>query len=286
MGARLVWLLMRHWLWPFVGVLVVAGVLFAGLLAIDSYARARLAEDERYQVSFADIDCNPPPGLTRSEFLDEIQYYDRSAPTHFSLLDPTVMAKLTSSFTRHPWVYLAAVELKRPNLVHVQVTYRKPVLAVAVTPPPTALAASRVRTFRAIDGAGFVLPKRAPVPGGTVVLEKAPQPKNAEGNKWGDPLVEYAAQTLTCLDSMASVPLRDFQLTRMEWDPDCLVLWGKGMKVLWGKGDISEAEKSVKVQRVLDAGPQRAVLAGWLPLALEIDVRWPDRVPKRLVFRE
>jgi hypothetical protein len=287
MGRRFVWLLMRHWLWPFVAVVVVAAVLFAGLMAVDSFARARIADDERYRVAFADIDCEPPPGMTRAEFLDEVQYYDRSAPTRFSLLEPDLQPKLATSFTRHPWVYVVVVELKRPNTVRVAVTYRKPVLAIDVTPStPGHDSGPKLRSLRAVDGSGFVLPKKAPLAGDIVVLEKAPQPKNSEGQKWGDPLVEYAAQTLMCLDGQPGNPLIQFHLTRMEWTPDGLVLWGKGMKVVWGKGERSEAEQSVKVQRVLAIQAQRAVLAGWLPLLLELDVRRPETASTRLVLRE
>jgi hypothetical protein len=274
---RLTWYLMRHWLWPFVAVLVVAIGLFAGLLALESCARARIVDNQRYQVDFADIECVPPPGMTREEFLDEVQYYDRSAPPHFSLVEPNLEAKLIASFRRHPWVNEAAVELKRPNMVRVVLTLRQPVLAVAVP---------KSRTLRALDSTGMVLPKKVPVPGDIVVLEKAPPTKNPEGQKWGDPLVEYAAQTMRCLDSHPLNALHEFRLTRMEWTPDGLVLFGQGMKVLWGKGEPSEAEKSVKVQRVLALGPQRKVLAGWLPLALEIDVRRPEAVSSRLVLRE
>jgi hypothetical protein len=288
--SALRWHLLRHWFWPFVAVVGVAGLLFAGLLVVDSYARARIVEDERYQVAFGDIQCNPPPGMSRAEFLDEVQYYDnlpRSVPARFSLLEANLEAKLGTSFSRHPWVYVTAVELFRPNTVRVRVTYRQPVLAVVVPPPSGSdTQGPKTRALRAIDAGGFILPKKAPIPPGTIVLEHAPQPKSAEGHKWGDQLVEYAAMMLACLDSKEHSPLHEFQLTHMECTSEGLVLWGKGMKVLWGKGDRTEPEQSIKVQRILDTKEQRAILAGWLPVVLEIDVRPIDRAKTRLVMRE
>jgi hypothetical protein len=285
---------MRHWLWPFAAVMVVAALLFAGLLAVDSYARARIVDDERYRVAFADIECNPPPGMTRAEFLDEVQYYDSappSVPARFSLLEPNLEGNLSNSFGKHPWVFVATVELKRPRTVSMHVTYRKAVLAVVVPPRPRGpghepiAEGQQARLLRGVDSFGVVMPRKAPLPAGTLVLDSAPGPKGAEGQKWGDPLVEFAALTATSLEEQASPPLRDLHLTRMQWTPDGLLLWGKGIKVIWGKGELTEPKNYVKIQQLVQAAGPHAVLTGWLPLALEIDVRPAGPVKTRLVLR-
>jgi hypothetical protein len=256
-------ILLRRWLGPLLAVVLVAAFLLAGLLWIDHLAREQIGDDERYQVQFAEIDCNPPPGLSRGEFLDEVQYYDgrpRSVPERFSLLDPDLEARLKVCFTRHPWVQGVSVELKRPRSVVAHVVYRLPVLAVAM--------AGGQR--RALDRTGVLLPRRAPIPAEAIVLEDAP--------RLDDPLITLAART------MAESDISQLQITRMVWQPDGLVIWAKGLKVLWGKGDPKEAEPAIKIRRIVEARDRRALLR-WFSAVLEVDVRPADRALTRVIAK-
>jgi hypothetical protein len=55
--------------------------------------------------------------------------------------------------------------------------------------------------------------------------------------------------------------------------------------VLWGKGELTEPKNHVKIQKLVETAWPHAVLASWLPLALEIDVRPAGQVKTRLVLR-
>jgi hypothetical protein len=253
--------LLRRWLGPFFLVLVLAGLLFAGLIWFDHLAREQIGDDQRYHVQFTQIECNPPPGLTHGEFLDEVQYYDgtpRSLPERFSLLDPDLETKLKTCFTRHPWVQDVTVELRRPHTVVAHVVYRQPIVVVALPGLPR----------RAVDRTGVLLPKRAPIPSETVALENAP--------RLDDPLVALAGRT------MAEPEIEKLQIMRMVWQPDGLVLWGKGLKVLWGKGGDKEPQPAVKVQRIVQARDRGPGLLGWFGSVLEVDVRPADRAIVRV----
>src|SRR5436305_750094 len=65
---------MRRWivqgLLPALG----AGLLLLAVIVGGQWARQGLHGQERYELSFAAVECAPPPGLTREEFLTEVQY--------------------------------------------------------------------------------------------------------------------------------------------------------------------------------------------------------------------
>src|SRR2546421_12112283 len=106
-----------------------AGGLF-GLIRLGSAAEEYLAARPRYRVAFADVDCEPPPGLTRAEFLSEVQYL-AGWPDHFSRLDDRLPPRLAGAFVRHPWVEAVdKVEVAVGSKVRVRLRHRKPVLAV------------------------------------------------------------------------------------------------------------------------------------------------------------
>src|SRR5207244_3915425 len=119
----------------------------------------------RYQVALADIECNPPPTLTRSEFLDEVQYLS-GISDRLSLLDEDLEEKLRVAFGKHPWVRSVRVALKPPDGVSLTITYREPALAVA---------APEQGSPRVVDKEGVLLPQRASIPAGLLTLEKAPR---------------------------------------------------------------------------------------------------------------
>jgi hypothetical protein len=161
------------------GMLVLLALVFFGKAARDS-----LRPQERYAIRFLDIDCPAPPNLTRADFLSEVQY-EANLPSELHLLDDDLPARLTTAFTRHPWVeQVEEIDLTPPSQVKVRLRFRTPVLAVL-----------QGEEMRAVDRHGIVLPRTAltrglPVFGGTARPCTGPA-----GKPWGDPAVEEAART-------------------------------------------------------------------------------------------
>jgi hypothetical protein len=163
--------------------LLAVAVFLFGLLALDKWARGHLRQDERYTLTFAAIECSPPPGQQKSNFLAEVQYL-AGLPETLSLLDDDLPLRLTEGFRRHPWVE-AVEELKfgRPPRIEARLRYRRPVLAVAVS-----------GQLRAVDANGVLLPATADTGGLPVFSGKASPPAGPAGMPWGDPAVEAAAR--------------------------------------------------------------------------------------------
>lgn len=138
-------------------------------------ARRGVSTHDRYRVRFADIQCNPPPGVDRSTFLAEVRYL-AAAPETVQSLDPALADTLTASFSRHPWV--AAVErvtVDRDGAVHVSLRHRKPRLALRMADG-----------VRVVDEFGIVLPIAADARGLPEWITKAPSPLPDAGRPWPD----------------------------------------------------------------------------------------------------
>ena len=176
------WSWLRRSLAPALLPLLGAVLFLFSLSLIGRLTRESLRHQQRYTVAFADIDCEPPPGMERGDFLDDVQYR-ASLPNDLPLLDEDLPARLTAAFSRHPWVEaVEAVEVSPPRRVLVRLSYRVPVLAVPVD-----------GQVRAVDGHGILLPATAPVSGLPVYDGTARRPGPA-GAPWGDPAVEAAAR--------------------------------------------------------------------------------------------
>jgi hypothetical protein len=242
---------LARWMLQALAALILLGIILASLLWLGAYARDQVRLQQRFQTTFAEIDCNPPPGLERDEFLDQVQYYAR-LPERFSVLDNGWPELLKAGFAQHPWVArIDKVDVLPPHTVRVAVVYRQPVLAVVVA-PDLAGPVSEVNKnlpLRVVDADGVLLPKKVPMPQGLPVLDSAPRPTGAEGKPWGDPAVEAAARAAVLLQSH----WQRLELTRMTATPLGLVLWGKDVKVLWGLDQPGQAAPAVKLERMLKA---------------------------------
>src|SRR5262249_56500914 len=109
-----------------------------------------LQQDERCLIPFAAIECVPPPGLERTDFLNDVQYL-AGLPERLSLLDEEIMSRLQVAFGRHPWVSgVEEVKLTPPRRVQVRLRFRRPVLAVRWS-----------GQLRVVDGDGVLLPAAA-----------------------------------------------------------------------------------------------------------------------------
>jgi hypothetical protein len=174
---------MRKWLLQALALVLLVGLSLGGVIAVGRLAHVDLREQRRYQLDFADISCEPPPGLSRAHFLDEVQYLT-SFPGTLDLLDPNLAERLAAGFGRHPWVArVERVEVVPPRLVRLTLAYRKPVLAVPLH-----------GQVRVVDGRGVLLPKAASADGLPVYVGTAPPPAGPAGSRWGDAAVEAAAR--------------------------------------------------------------------------------------------
>ena len=112
------------WLWRGgVQLLILAaglGVVFGGLITLARVTRDKVRDSERYAALFADIECTPPPGMNRADFLNEVRY-QTDFPERLHLLDDDLKQRLYEAFGQHPWVEKVA-----PGIV------REPVCALNV----------------------------------------------------------------------------------------------------------------------------------------------------------
>lgn len=157
---------------------------FAAVILVGGWARNQLRDRDRYRLAFAGIEVEPPPGMSRETFLDEVQYLGSMADA-MSLVGPDVPNRLAQAFRRHPWVAEVKHVIVRPRRTIVELTFRKPVLAVPVG-----------NGLRAVDGEGVLLPKEASTAGLPVFAGKVPPPAGPPGNRWGDAAVEVKARSL------------------------------------------------------------------------------------------
>lgn len=166
-------------------VLALIGAFLGGIIWLGRSGRDHLQGQPRYEVAFAEIECQPPPIMTREKFLHQAHYYAR-LPERLNLLDEELPGRLRTGFAKHPWVEkVEDVEIVPPNKIVVKVTYRTPVLAI-----------KHGGSLRVVDGNGVLLPKDAPSLG-LPIYEGDPQPPaGLEGTRWGDPNVEAAARKL------------------------------------------------------------------------------------------
>jgi hypothetical protein len=107
-----------------------------GVAALGRAARQQLRGHERYTVAFAAIDCEPPPGQDRADFLDEVQYLG-GLPDQLSLLEPGLGPRLAVAFALHPRVEsVERVTLAPGGRVHVRLRHRPPPSEPTFGDPP------------------------------------------------------------------------------------------------------------------------------------------------------
>jgi hypothetical protein len=218
------------------GLLLLAGVVLLGWLALQA-----LHGQPRYQIAFDDIECTPPPHLTREKFLEEVQFI-AEFPDSACALDEGLPARLSAAFARHPWVeQVQGVEVAAPRQVRVRLVYRTAVLRVKGEDGESA-----------VDRFGVRLPAAAADPALPLLVGDLAKPRD-QGQPWGDDRVEAAARTAAFL-----APYQDrlsLQIVEAAADGG-LTLSVPAGRVRWGKAPGGEAlgEPSAedKVRRLLD----------------------------------
>ena len=247
--------------WVVAGLALAIGValVLLGVATVGRLTRASIARSDRYTIPFADIDCLPPPGKARADFLAEVQYQN-SLPSRLPLLEEGLPARLGEAFARHPWVEsVQAVEILAPGRVLVRLVYRTPVLRVRV--PGT--------------GGGYEVQVDT---GGTRLgfpTHGLPVFEPAGGKEWDDRGVRAAARTAAFL-----WPYRErLPLKSLEGTADRLVLLGKWPgRVVWGRAPGAERpgepRAAQKLKRLLG---YRQQAAGAPLIDAVYDLRSPPR---------
>jgi hypothetical protein len=262
---------------------IVAGLLLLlGVVAAGRWARGRLQQQDSFSVAFADIDCVPPEGLSREDFLGEVQFL-ADYPDRLPLLDPSLPDRLARAFAAHPWVEeVKHVEVLRDRGVWVELEYRRAVLAVCLPAEPPVAGGSVLLSAwsatgrnarvpcRAVDKSGVLLPARATHAGLPLLHADVAAPTGAPGTPWGDARVRAAAAAAAFLE-----PHRQrLGLSDADWEAEgeTLILSRPGLRILWGRAPglegPGEASAAVKLKRLREYSVQKLTLAG-----REYDVR-------------
>jgi hypothetical protein len=93
----------RLWL-PTSQILAVIGgvtLFLVALLFLGRTGQRELSIDDRYSISFSEIECNSPSGSDRITFLTQVWYLSESPP-RVNLLDRELKEKLLRAFKNHP----------------------------------------------------------------------------------------------------------------------------------------------------------------------------------------
>jgi len=247
--------------WIVAGLVLALGValILVTVAVVGKMTRAGIGGSGRYTIAFADIDCMPPPGKQRADFLAEVQYQS-SLPSRLGLLEEGLAARLGAAFAHHPWVErVERVEIAPPGQVHVRLVYRAPVLRVRV---PGLGGGYEVQ----VDAAGT----RLGLPTQDLPLFDA-----GDGEKRDDRAVRAAARTVGFLQ-----PYQDrLHITSVEGTAERLVLLGKWPgRVVWGRAPgaerPAEAGARQKLQRLLS---YRARAPDTRLIGAVYDLRSPER---------
>lgn len=235
---------LTKWLLPVaipltIGVLAVVGIVILGNLTLD-----QVRGQPRYRAGFSEIQCDAPPGLSREDFLHEVQYLSQF-PDQLGVLEGSLAPRLVEAFSRHPWVRaVQRIEVTPTRQVRVRLQFRVPVLAVP-----------QDKQVRAIDGAGVLLPITAQVSGMVVYEGTVSPPQGPPGTLWGDAKMLATARTLEFLHGH---PLYA-SLVKANHGPEGVFLnTTTGQRIIWGKPPGEEVppepraeEKRVRLQQIL-----------------------------------
>lgn len=257
-------------------------VLF-GVLALGRGTRAALRDRDAYTVSWQAIDCAPPEGMARGDFLAEVRCLSQM-PERLHLLDADLADRLARAFAADPWVEsVRRIEVRpSPSPIHVELVHRKAVLAVGLSGGKIpadgsvlietwlGMGRNALMPARAVDGNGVLLPIAAVTSQMPLLTAEVAAPVGPPGVRWGDRRVADAAATAGFLHPhLARLRLTDCNVEIVGED---IVFRKPGVRIVWGHApgqeQAGEAPATVKLQRLLDYQTRHEGLEG-----LEHDVR-------------
>jgi hypothetical protein len=232
---------MRRWIVPVVLPLLGIGLVVGGVVWGGRLLRSHLQDHERFSLAFTDIDCSPPDGVERTQFLSEVRA-QTELPERIALLDNELPTQLKAAFARHPWVdAVEDVQVSRQRQIHVALHFRVPAMAVPQSDG-----------VRAVDGQGVLLPATAHTEGLPVWRGAASLPAGLAGSTWGDGPLEAAAHVAGEIQPhLQTLHVKAILTTGGE----VILTTLAGSRILWGrptgKEKDHEAVASVKIERLL-----------------------------------
>lgn len=102
-----------------------AALVIAGIFAAGRWMKEDVRRDERYRFAVRDIECEPPPGTSREQFLGEVHYYGQ-LPETMNVLDDDLSPRLREAFGKHPRVErVKQINITAPNRVRVVLEFKR-----------------------------------------------------------------------------------------------------------------------------------------------------------------
>ncbi len=231
-----------------------AGIL-CGVIYLGKLAKEHLAGKDTVEV--AAIDCEPPTGMTRKDFLEQVQYYaEPQLPDRLTATD-SLIKKVFEAFCRHPWVEKVEGITRLPDgRLRVKLVYRSPVLAVEVG-----------SQRRVVDGHGILLPSDAAAEGLPLLRQGKILKAGREGTLLGDDRVKAAARTAAFLCQEQS----KLAVTEITDTSDGLVLTtATGTRIIWGRPLLDQADADSTAERKREKLRTQELHAG------QVDLRGED----------
>jgi hypothetical protein len=230
--------------------LAAAAALLGGVVAL-----GRHLGDRGPALTFREVECEPPEGMTRQQFLEEAEYLS-GLPDRIGGRDVT--AQVHAALAKHPWVLRVAKVRRLPGgRVRADIEYRRPVLAVEHPP-------------REVDAEGVLLPRSGRRKGLPLLRTKVVPPAGKPGEPWSDVRVVAAAQVVALVQSRLALA----ECT-VEVDEGEVVLRTPRFRLLWGRPPGQEKAAEASAAEKLNRLPDAAALAG-----KECDLR-PSAGPKQ-----
>ncbi len=236
---------MRKWIVPTLTPILCGLALVLGVIALGRGTRAALRDRDGYTLALTDIDCTSPEGLSRGEFLTEVQSLAR-VPNRLPTLDEDLPARLAKAFAVHPWVEsVRRVEIRGPHAkIHVELVYRQAVLAVCLSSDKiphdgsalietwTGMGRKALMPARAVDRHGVLLPVSAVHSHLPVLITEVVAPQGPTGTHWDDPCVTAAVATVTLLKPhLRRLRLADSDIEMVQGE---VIFRKPGIRVVWG----------------------------------------------------
>lgn len=233
-----------RWLVQFVLPLLAGAGLIAGVIAVGRLARDDLRRGEP-SLTFADVDCVAPPGMTREDFLEETQYL-AGLPDRLDPRDETTAERVRQALAAHPWVETVRQVRVSPEGISAELRCRVAVLWVA-------------QTERAADRHGVLLPVSAQRQGLVVLTGQTRLPSGRAGQPWGDADVEAAAKVVGLLfERGKAIGLERFTAQVSQGE---VTLKRPGQRIVWGRppgqelpGEPGAEEKTARLLDTIQAG--------------------------------
>ena len=194
-----------------------------------------LSERTEYRLQTADIVINQPPRYVPADLVQQVIEL-AELPDELSLLDDGLVARVASSFGRHPWV-AEVIEVKKTHPARLTVTlrYRCPVAMVKVQQGVYPVDVEG----RLLPPADFSVAETARYP---LILNVKSTPLGPAGEMWGDDTVVAAARLADILQAdweqlklAAIYAPRQTTASQSIADVQLELLTEGGSHILWGR---------------------------------------------------